>query len=63
MKVLDFLNNNNIRDYVSYNINDGLSGEENKKNLEKLGGKVQVPYIVKEDGSGMYESDDMDRIQ
>lgn len=59
MKVLRFLDEENIRNYVSYNISDGISGEENKKNLKAHGGKVQVPYLIKEDNTGMYESDDI----
>ena len=59
LKVLNFLHEEGIHDYVSYNIEDGISGPENKKNLEAHGGKVQVAYLVKEDGTGMYESDDI----
>ena len=45
-----------IRD--RYNIEDATCGDENKKKLEEVGGKVQVPCLVI-DGKAMYESDDI----
>lgn len=59
MKVMNFMHDNTIINYTSFNISDGTAREENKKKLEDLGGKVQVPFIVDKDGKGMYESDDI----
>lgn len=59
MKVMNFMLDNSIINYRSFNIADGTAGKENKKKLEELGGKVQVPFIVTKDGEGMYESDDI----
>ncbi|MDO4594768.1 MAG: glutathione S-transferase N-terminal domain-containing protein [Tissierellia bacterium] len=58
MKVLNYLNDNDIRGYKSYNIEDETASNENKKKLEELGGKVQVPFLVTEEKS-LYESDDI----
>lgn len=59
LKVMNFMKDNAIKDYRSFNIADERSGEENKKELQDLGGKVQVPFIVTKDGKAMYESDDI----
>lgn len=59
LKVLNFFNSEGFTDYVGFDTTDGISGEENTKSLKEHGGKVQVPYLIKEDGTGMYESDDI----
>jgi len=59
MKVMNFMHDNSIMNYRSFNISDGTCGDENKKKLEEIGGKVQVPFILTKDGKGIYESDDI----
>lgn len=60
MKVLNYLNDNDIRKYKNYNIDDSNCKEENKKKLEELGGKVQVPFLyIDSEEKGLYESDDI----
>lgn len=58
LKVLNFMHENKIVNFTSYNIKDGRCGEENQKALEEIGGKVQVPFMVFDDEK-MYESDDI----
>lgn len=58
LKVLNFLSENKIIKFPSYNIEDKTCGAENKRKLEEIGGKVQVPCMVI-DGKAMYESDDI----
>lgn len=58
LKVLNFMKENKIVNFTSYNIKDGRSGEENTKELIELGGKDQVPFMVFGDEK-MYESDDI----
>ena len=58
LKVLNFFSENKIIKFPSYNIEDQTSGAENKRKLEEVGGKVQVPCLVI-DGKAMYESDDI----
>ncbi|WP_044567100.1 MULTISPECIES: glutathione S-transferase N-terminal domain-containing protein [Anaerococcus] len=58
LKVLNFFRENDIEKFPSYNIEDATCGDENKKKLEEVGGKVQVPCLVI-DGKAMYESDDI----
>lgn len=58
LKVLNYMKDSKILDFTSYNIEDGRCGEENKKALEEIGGKIQVPFMVFGDEK-MYESDDI----
>lgn len=54
-KVMNFLNENNIE----YNKLD-VSEPENYDNLQKIGGKSQVPFLDdREKGVRLYESDDI----
>ena len=54
-KVMNFLNENNIE----YNKLD-VSEPENYDNLQKIGGKSQVPFLDdRENGVRLYESDDI----
>lgn len=59
MKVMNFMLDNGIYNFRSFNIMDGTGGEENKKRLVELGGKNMVPFIIDKDGNPMYESDDI----
>lgn len=52
-KVLGFLNENNI-EIEQRNIHEG----DNEKDLKDLGGKAQVPGLLK-DGKILYESSDI----
>ncbi len=58
LKVLNFLHEEGIKDFDSYNTTDKNAGSENEKLLEEIGGKIQVPMMVVE-GKPMYESDDI----
>lgn len=54
-KVLDFCKNYDIK----FNKKD-VSNPENRDELESLGGKIQVPFLVDNDNNTkMYESDDI----
>ena len=55
LKVLKFLDENNIK-YATHSILE----PDNKEKLMKLGGKVQVPFLIdKTKNIQMYESDDI----
>ncbi|WP_151409426.1 glutaredoxin family protein [Anaerococcus sp. Marseille-P9784] len=58
LKVLNFFSENKIIKFPSYNTEDKTCGAENRRKLEEIGGKVQVPCMVI-DGKAMYESDDI----
>lgn len=58
LKVLNFFSENKIIKFSSYNTEDKTCGAENRRKLEEIGGKVQVPCMVI-DGKAMYESDDI----
>lgn len=58
LKVLNFFSENKIIKFPSYNTEDQTCGAENRRKLEEIGGKVQVPCMVI-DGKAMYESDDI----
>lgn len=58
LKVLSFFSENKIIKFPSYNTEDKTCGAENRRKLEEIGGKVQVPCMVI-DGKAMYESDDI----
>ena len=58
LKVLNFFSENKIIKFPSYNTEDRTCGAENRRKLEEIGGKVQVPCMVI-DGKAMYESDDI----
>ena len=58
LKVLNFFSENRIIKFPSYNTEDKTCGAENRRKLEEIGGKVQVPCMVI-DGKAMYESDDI----
>ena len=58
LKVLNFFSENKIIKFPSYNTEDKTCGAENRRKLEEIGGKVQVPCMVI-DGKAMYESVDI----
>lgn len=58
LKVLNFFSENKIIKFPSYNTEDKTCGAKNRRKLEEIGGKVQVPCMVI-DGKAMYESDDI----
>ena len=54
-RVIEFLDENKIQ----YKKNNVLN-EDNKETLIRIGGKLQVPFIIdKENGIEMYESNDI----
>lgn len=54
-RVIEFLDENKIQ----YKKNNVLN-EDNKETLIRIGGKLQVPFIIdKENGVEMYESNDI----